>query len=49
MSGATPKICIVPSVPGVALRERAYVSDEIHQDLAGRVEYDVMRRSIDFE
>src|SRR5271168_3286530 len=31
------------------IRERAYITDEIHQDLAGRVKYDVMRRSIDFE
>src|ERR1700723_2363927 len=31
------------------MRERAYITDEIHQDLAGRVKYNVMRRSIDFE
>src|SRR5579863_261275 len=31
------------------MRERAYIADEIHQDLAGRIEYNVVRRAIDFE
>ena len=31
------------------MRKRAYITDEIHQDLAGCVKYNVMRRSIDFE
>src|SRR5271155_2211004 len=37
------------SVRLALMRERAYITDEIHQDLAGRVKYNVMRRSIDFE
>src|SRR5271156_853204 len=30
-------------------RKRAYITYEIHQDLAGRVKHNVMRRSLDFE
>jgi len=31
------------------MREGAYVAGEIHQDLAGCVEHDVVRRSVDQE